>query len=738
MQSYKFSDMAAELGATQPVDEDDRRIAGYLDGRRHEGTTHSQRALHHEVYSIVDRLLDSKEMGDKIQEAVEFGDRMAEVLVNHMITSPEFEAKIVELMQNTFSREMERTNQAVVSAVKAVMDTKSPQTGGNTFNERRADKLTVPDFAGKHDKEGFGAFADMIKNWAQALYKKGLEHMEGVEDPEVSVEEYISECGDENVKEFGERLHEKLISACKGDARAYAKDRARNGLASWQRLAREYDPREQLDKSVAYELVARPKPSRNLDDARVKLQAWWNDTVDYDAKFPNSFSDDAKILAIRTLVPRALTGNAFVAKRYDDPRKFYKDIHDFVSERTFGEVAKVQREPVDQVMEVGSAAHETLENMVMAIVKGKGKGQGFGMKNFKGNGKGAGEKGSKGGGYGKPKGQDKGAGKGKVTCWSCGKEGHKSFECWSKGSGLHEFRDEGHEVEEETMELENEGWNHDQICMLCSVPERQGCSAYGVDPKVATQNSFQALAEREDEIENPSRCVNFVDLHDVESNKKKQHMRKVTNRKDWKLMSLGPDWEKEKPKEECNQVNSLEDFDDVLRSVICEVGNPEKKGEASMWEKIEAAVDSAAVDCVMPWQILPHIRTVPSDRSRTGRHYVAANNQEIKNRGQRKIRFTTEEGQTKTIGFQSAEVSRTLISVDKLNEAGCEVVLNKRNPRIITTKGEVIKLRRKGGVFVLNMWIKLPGPCEPGQGAANTNDKTASEVIAPVFARQAR
>ena len=75
-------------------------------------------------------------------------------------------------------------------------------------------------------------------------------------------------------------------------------------------------------------------------------------------------------------------------------------------ERTFGEVISAQKaNPIDQLMEVGGSAHEALENMVMAIVKGKGKGAKASGNFPKGGGKG--EKGSKGGGQGKGKGTEK-------------------------------------------------------------------------------------------------------------------------------------------------------------------------------------------------------------------------------------------------------------------------------------------------------------------------------------------
>ena len=81
--------------------------------------------------------------------------------------------------------------------------------------------------------------------------------------------------------------------------------------------------------------------------------------------------------------------------------------------------------------------------------------------------------------------------------------------------------------------------------------------------------------------------------------------------------------------------------------------------------------------------------------------------------------------------FQDADVSRCLISADKLNKAGCEVIFNTTNPRIITAKKEVIKLTRKNGVFVMTMWIKIPS-------AKKESNEMELDAVQPAgFARRA-
>ena len=53
-------------------------------------------------------------------------------------------------------------------------------------------------------------------------------------------------------------------------------------------------------------------------------------------------------------------------------------------------------------------------------------------------------------------------------------------------------------------------------------------------------------------------------------------------------------------------------------------------------------------------------------------------------------------------------MSKTLISADRLLEAGYAVILNRRNPRIVheTTK-EVIKLERRNRMFLMKMWVRV-------------------------------
>ena len=144
----------------------------------------------------------------------------------------------------------------------------------------------------------------------------------------------------------------------------------------------------------------------------------------------------------------------------------------------------------------------------------------------------------------------------------------------------------------------------------------------------------------------------------------------------------------------------------------------EPKGQHEEYVKVTAAIDSGAADNALPPSILPEIPIKESPGSRAGKCYVSASGGRIPNLGEKVVRIRMQNGSIKTIKFQIADVSKTLVSVLKLIAAGNEVILND-DPRIINkvTK-EVTKIRKQNGIFVIDLWIIRPKPSgftRPGQ-----------------------
>ena len=140
-------------------------------------------------------------------------------------------------------------------------------------------------------------------------------------------------------------------------------------------------------------------------------------------------------------------------------------------------------------------------------------------------------------------------------------------------------------------------------------------------------------------------------------------------------------------------------------------------------------MDSGAADNVMPRRLLRGKAKVrPSEASRAGVHYVAANDGRIRNEGEADLAFLTKEGNGHSWTFQIAEVNKVLAAVSALVDANHRVIFDKDEKSgvdisFITDKatGVSTKMRRDRNVWVVDAWI----------------DEEVEDVdLDPVFARQ--
>ena len=127
------------------------------------------------------------------------------------------------------------------------------------------------------------------------------------------------------------------------------------------------------------------------------------------------------------------------------------------------------------------------------------------------------------------------------------------------------------------------------------------------------------------------------------------------------------------------------------------------------WLREEAVVDSGAVECVTSKKRMPHLRAEETPESRRGETCTCAGGNEIKKEGKVTVNWRTDLGTIKRGIFKVGLVSRALISVDRLQETGHDVIFTKDKPRIVNLRtGEVMPLRTGGGMLVLDMWIWVP------------------------------
>ena len=125
-----------------------------------------------------------------------------------------------------------------------------------------------------------------------------------------------------------------------------------------------------------------------------------------------------------------------------------------------------------------------------------------------------------------------------------------------------------------------------------------------------------------------------------------------------------------------------------------------------------------AFDTVMPRKMLEHVALEPSEMSRQGLEYEAANGGALPNLGQRRLDCMTPGSNfAKDITFQVADVHKPLLSVSKLADINYVCRVDTEGGWLEDReRGEWIPVRREGSLYVLKMWVRARS--EGGQGFA--------------------
>jgi hypothetical protein len=81
----------------------------------------------------------------------------------------------------------------------------------------------------------------------------------------------------------------------------------------------------------------------------------------------------------------------------------------------------------------------------------------------------------------------------------------------------------------------------------------------------------------------------------------------------------------------------------------------------------------------------------------------------VPNLGELDVKFLTNEGHVSEIPFQLANIERPLIAVSALTKAGNTVELYETGGRIIHRSGKMTSIERRGGTYILRMWVAEGG-----------------------------
>ena len=89
--------------------------------------------------------------------------------------------------------------------------------------------------------------------------------------------------------------------------------------------------------------------------------------------------------------------------------------------------------------------------------------------------------------------------------------------------------------------------------------------------------------------------------------------------------------------------------------------------------------------------------------------YVAANGTKIANYGERILRGSTKDGAMASMAVQVADVSRTLGSVNRMNEAGTVVVLDGHDSYTLNkSTGRITGIDWREGKLIMDSWLQVP------------------------------
>ena len=576
-------------------------------------------------------------------------------------------------------------------------------------------------------------------------YKKVIEQAEKLDN---MTHEDVEDFVDKNIyTEMDRHLWQILVSTVRGpEAKSFVANPEDSGFKAWKQLTGRYHSRTCADKITAMRRLISPVSSfgqpKDVNHSRVLLQRWENELHEYETKY-GRMGESEKIASAISLLPASLYGDngVFRGQRFDKYEDLRKRIVDFMEDKT----VHVSPKPLCDTNHVAewehsdaAYTHNTWQEL-NAMTKGKGQ-----YTNNIQN---------------------------EQTCWTCGKQGHVSRDCFMKGKGkgwqqqgkgkaTHKGSWQQNEAAYKGGWQPNEGtykggWQQSEGVkgwqkgwqVKAKGKGKSGKGAKGIN--VVTED-WEEEEQREPEAESGDFCFNLL----TESNWAKGEITEVKNKyaalEEDNAQQSGSDKDEDigeggstirqceppvtepkgsnsssgkrkmprfKPKRASQstvkhiqpgcgtrRVLSLsnEDHDKPIMQM--------KESETqSQWKRIEAAIDSGAVDIVANPKDFPGVEVEATEESRSGEHWVCAGGKRIPKLGRFKIEWWTNDGMKKRTTAQAGSVQKTLISVSKLNEAGYEAHLTKNRPRLINVKSrEVIELKKKGGMFILDMWVHIP------------------------------
>ena len=594
---------------------------------------------------------------------------------------------------------------AIAQAVAVAMQATSQNTSKNSHNALGG----PPEWDSGKDEAGFTEWHVKVKAWLVNQDERALSWLNTarnadtvLETDDLDVQNFQSDAVRNACKRFNGLLYNVLVTKLKGEAfNIVSSVRDACGLEAWRLLMRRYEPRTPGTKRALLKNLFNMKAAKRIEEIEKNLLRVEETYARYEIMSSAAIPEDIKTVILTELcTPELKEYLEFNSKDYG-----YKETREAI----MSYVERKRKDPLT-AMEVGNHECDKCDNIWGADendyqyqyydpedgfyevnysgygMKGKGKSwapKGKGKGPYKGAGKGM--------PFQKGGGKDKGKGKGKKgsfqgECHWCGQWGHTASRCPEKDAYMDWVRRtnnlgkgaamqvDTHHIAEDEVQWKNVGNPLSTLEM-----DARYVDIGNMDrnfPKLTNRFGVLTESDENDVAESEPMKVHVQGAHKMDKTIAAGPVKQVKTRRRWTKLELG-----------ALGIRKHTEISNVIPA-----------------DHMELTIDSGAGENVMPEYMAP---CTPVQQSKeAGVMYTAANGDTMPNRGCKRVKVTTNEGQLRTMNMQVTDVNRALMSVAKICDAGHTVTFTTDGGVIKNNRsGEETKFRRENNVY--RMTVKL-------------------------------
>ena len=338
---------------------------------------------------------------------------------------------------------IQETVRAVIAGMQGagLQGASQPAANGNYGQNRRVLELKgvsrVDSFSGKESQWREWSF--QLRVAVKAMEGVAAEIMSRVEQDDTAhdLAALELEFASKDITKLSGELYDILCLCLKGDPLVLVQGvTSLNGFEAWGKMYRRYNPVTPARALQAMIGVMVPGKVKDVKDLPGEIEKWEGKVLTLMREYQEKLSERMKVAAVTSMCPADVQDLIF---QQGDKLDCYLRVRDQIKTICLNRASRVSG---PTPMDIGLASQDSsgsvwdgVEELDVDAVVGSSQchkcgGYGHFARECPSKGKGKG-KGMESKGKAKGKGKDKGKGKSasETVCWTCGKVGHRSFEC---------------------------------------------------------------------------------------------------------------------------------------------------------------------------------------------------------------------------------------------------------------------------------------------------------------------